>query len=437
MTEALVGSAKRPRVIFTVVMDGGGLTLYRTWPDAWPSIAALAAWGVEYTDAKVTQLETATAPSHAAIGTGGYPFTTRIVGNDIYDPKENRVTGSFSDFSSRFVVAPTLADEYGVSSGHRAVVISASFSAMPAVAMVGHGAAFDSGNKNQIVVFFAKPSKPEWKKQFPGGESENRLMTNPDLFSFPSYLQGRTPSSYVRELTGGKGVWLGHKIDENADVAFTPAGVRFECDNMLMMMDRESIDQENLTALIYMNFKGADLSSHRWGFESIETRETLAAQDTCIGKLVQKLNERVGEGNYVMTITADHGMAPLPELVNGHRILLPRLLELIDNKFRAKISLGGGFINLWFDQSQTKERGITNQDIANYLRSLTAGEYYGPRDQWPSYLPYRPEEKLFFTAYTAEQVAAHVNANPTRWMANPYAGDGRLDRRVSGMSQSF
>ena len=435
MTEALVSSAKRPRAILTIVIDGGGLSLYRAWPDAWPVIAGLSARGVEYMDAKVTQLETATGPSHAAIATGGYPFTTRIVANDIYDPNENRVTGSFGDFSARFVAAPTLADEYGAKSSHRAVVISASFSAMPALAMAGHGAAFDAANKNQIVVFFGKPSKPGWKKQFPGGESESRLMTNPDLFSFPSYLQGRTPSPYVRELTGGKGAWLEHKIDESADVAFTPAGVRFECDNMLIMMDREAIDQQDLTALIYMNFKGADLSSHRWGLESIETRETLAAEDACIGKLVQKLNERVGEGNYVVTITADHGMAPLPELVNGHRISLPRVLELIDAKFQAKISLGGGFINLWFDQSRMKERGITNQDIANYLRSLTAGEYYGPRDQWPTYLPYLPEEKVFFNVYTVEQVTAQVNANPTRWMANPYAGVGNLDVRLTRSSQ--
>ena len=73
MAEALVPTSKRPKVILTIVMDGGGRTLYETWPDAWPVIKGLAARGVEYTDAKVTQLETATAVSHVAIGTRGYP----------------------------------------------------------------------------------------------------------------------------------------------------------------------------------------------------------------------------------------------------------------------------------------------------------------------------------------------------------------------------
>src|SRR5262245_8182333 len=75
MTEALVPTSKRPRVILTIVMDGGGRSLYEAWPDAWPRIKGLAARGAEYIDAKVTQLETAKAVSHVAIGTGGYPIT--------------------------------------------------------------------------------------------------------------------------------------------------------------------------------------------------------------------------------------------------------------------------------------------------------------------------------------------------------------------------
>jgi hypothetical protein len=55
---------------------------------------------------------------------------------------------------------------------------------------------------------------------------------------------------------------------------------------------------------------------------------------------------------------------------------------------------------------------------------LTAADYYGPREKWPTYLAYRPDERLFFNAYTFEQVEAFVKANPGRWMANPYVGAG-------------
>jgi predicted AlkP superfamily pyrophosphatase or phosphodiesterase len=426
MAEALLPTSKKPKIILTIVMDGGGRSLYDAWPDAWPVIKGLAARGVEYTDAKVTQLETATAVSHVAIGTGGYPITTRIVGNEIYDPAKKQVTQSFPDYSPEFIMAPTLADEYGVSAGHKPVVIGTSFQDRAAMGMVGHGAAHHPGNKSHIVVLYAQPKKPAWKEQFPGDDHEHRLMTNSDLYSFPTYLRGRSPMPYVKELTGGSGIWMGHKIDDSSNVRFTPAYVEFECDNMLMMMDREPIDRDDVTALVYMSMKPTDYAAHRWGLESLEAREALRAQDVCVGKLIQKLNTRVGEGNYVVTITADHGMMPMPEVTGGHRLSLRTLIEMIDKKFGAKVGLGGGFINLWFDQAKMKELGITNQDVAAYLRSLTAGDYYGPREKWPAYLAYRPDERLFFNAYTFEQVEAFVKENPSRWMANPYAGDGTV-----------
>ena len=68
-------------------------------------------------------------------------------------------------------------DEYGVTAGHKPVVIGTSFQDRAAIGMVGHGAAYHPGNKSHIVILFDRPRKPAWKAEFPGDEQEHRLMT--------------------------------------------------------------------------------------------------------------------------------------------------------------------------------------------------------------------------------------------------------------------
>src|SRR5207249_10678093 len=103
-----------------------------------------------------------------------------------------------------------------------------------------------------------------------------------------------------------------------------------------MMMDREPIDRDDVTALIYMSMKPTDYAAHRWGLESLEAREALSAQDACIGRLIEKLNARGGVCNYDVTITADHGMMPRREVVNGRRLFVRTLLELMDRRRGAR-----------------------------------------------------------------------------------------------------
>src|SRR2546427_9671871 len=102
---------------------------------------------------------------------------------------------------------------------------------------------------------------------------------------------------------------------------------------MLLMLDREPIDQADVTSLIYMSMKPTDYAAHRWGLDSLEAREALRAQDACVGRLIEKLNARVGESNYVVTITADHGRMPMPAVVHGHRLFLRTPPPRIDDEF--------------------------------------------------------------------------------------------------------
>ncbi|HEX2241140.1 MAG TPA: alkaline phosphatase family protein, partial [Actinomycetota bacterium] len=64
----------RPRLIVTVVWDGGGWNVLEQWPDAWPNLARFAREGVSFTNATVGSSPSVTPPVHATLGTGRFPY---------------------------------------------------------------------------------------------------------------------------------------------------------------------------------------------------------------------------------------------------------------------------------------------------------------------------------------------------------------------------
>ena len=62
-----------PRLIVTLVWDGGGRDVLDRWPDDWPFLASLVERGTWYEDATVGSSPTNTPPSHATMGSRSLP----------------------------------------------------------------------------------------------------------------------------------------------------------------------------------------------------------------------------------------------------------------------------------------------------------------------------------------------------------------------------
>src|SRR4030095_15318113 len=64
-----------------------------------------------------------------------------------------------------------------------------------------------------------------------------------------------------------------------------------------------------------VSFSSLDSVGHNYGPRSHEVQDVLVRLDATLGKLLQYLDENVGEGNYVLGMSADHGVADIPEQV--------------------------------------------------------------------------------------------------------------------------
>ena len=69
-----------------------------------------------------------------------------------------------------------------------------------------------------------------------------------------------------------------------------------------------------------MSFSANDYVGHAIGPDSPEVKEMSIQTDRIFGKLFSFLDAAVGMGNVLVVMTADHGVAPVPEVNTARRM---------------------------------------------------------------------------------------------------------------------
>ena len=90
-----------PKAIVTVVIDGGGWNALQAHPDSWPNIAGLMRDGTTYTNATIGSAPSITGALHANFGTGTYPVTHGIPGNQMRGPDGIELRSAATDDRSQ------------------------------------------------------------------------------------------------------------------------------------------------------------------------------------------------------------------------------------------------------------------------------------------------------------------------------------------------
>lgn len=89
-------------------------------------------------------------------------------------------------------------------------------------------------------------------------------------------------------------------------------------DEALGVFAREAVlslglGQDQVTDYMALSFSQTDAIGHRYGPLSREQLESLLHVDRVLGELMEFLDEQVGEGRWLMALTADHGVLTMPE----------------------------------------------------------------------------------------------------------------------------
>ena len=359
----------QPRVIVTLVIDGGGWNVLRTWPDAWPNLKRLMREGATYRNAITGSFPAVTAAAHATIGTGAFPRTHGITGHNVRrGDGPVKAWGEAGHVDPSFLLEPTLADRWTVQTNDEAWVGELGFQVWH-LGMLGRG-----GRPNGEL-----PVGVFWNEKGGGGWTSH----NPDLYRLPKALPDPTR---LGELTAGYTPPPESPYDRfisspKKQVCCFPPIVRYQGELIQATLDSEPIGEDEVTDLLYINFKAPDYAGHVYNMDDPREAEVLAAVDAEIGLLAEQLRVRFGDGRFAFIVTADHGQCPLIDPNGGVRIDPIQLEEDLRGEFGASVlrlvqSVAPS--EVYFDPRALADAGFSLEDVAAFLGEYRYGDNIGP-----------------------------------------------------------
>jgi predicted AlkP superfamily pyrophosphatase or phosphodiesterase len=359
---ARLRAAGPPRLLVTVVVDQLRADYLQVFNRHWKNgFRTLLDQGMVFENARYPYLVTITCAGHATIGTGALPHRHGMINNTWWQRKERALTGCTSDpastditygrpvrlgNSATHLLTPTLADELrGQKPGAR--VVSVSMKARSAIMLAGRAADaivwFDdpSGSWATSKAFASEPvpAVKEFVEKNPYEKDLGKVWT---LAGPPDSYVNRDAGIGERPLAGWNGLFP-HPINGRGgvDAQFyalwqaTPLADAYLGRLAASLVDSFKLGQQDGTDFLGVSFSVLDEVGHGFGPESREIEDVLRQLDVTLGTLIAHLDAKVGRANYVLALSADHGVAPIPVPPRGGRVTTDDVRERIEDMLRT------------------------------------------------------------------------------------------------------
>jgi predicted AlkP superfamily pyrophosphatase or phosphodiesterase len=380
-----VAPSGKPKLVVVLVVDqmrGDYVDkFFSQWTGGLKRLAGQGAW---FRQAAYPYAATETCVGHSTISTGALPTTHGMVANAWWDRESQKMVTCTADpnvknvgyagasvkggDSARSMLVPSFAEELKFQSGGPTRIVTFSLKARAAITMAGHKAdavtwfeptvgAWETSSAYPTVPFVeeyakAHPAKEDYGKSWPltvlkstylYDEKATGAAVPPGVnATFPHVLRGKggpePDSSFYEE-------WQASPFADTALTKLAEAAV-----------DSLGLGQRGGTDYLGVSYSSPDYVGHAFGPRSWEIQDILLRLDQDLGDLFAHLDKSVGRGNCGGTLTADHGVAPIPEDmqqtgINAGRLRLPDVQQRIEKALES------------FDYPKPSVARITGSDI--------------------------------------------------------------------------
>jgi predicted AlkP superfamily pyrophosphatase or phosphodiesterase len=346
-----IKAANQPSLVVVVAVDQ--LRRDRVTSGFNGGLGKLVSNGKVFSSAQLNHGMTNTCPGHAVMLTGVNPGRAGIPSNDYVDRKEwenrycvhdedpaNVVFGNPNQRSPKALRVTTLGD-WLKKSDSGAKVFAVGGKDRSTITMAGHGADgvywFDASQGIFTSSRYYVDHLPKYVSQFNGTTPlvEGYLAGLPDQWIHPggTYREDDYPGEDSEfENSSGHPLKQGSLQDVGKQVYRSPFVDEATFELATIIVEKEKLGQRASTDVLAIALSATDTVGHSYGPFSAESEDTLNRIDEDLGDFLDFLDAEVGDDNYIVVLTADHGVAELPEwsIENGR-------LECPDESGRADI----------------------------------------------------------------------------------------------------
>jgi predicted AlkP superfamily pyrophosphatase or phosphodiesterase len=335
-------AAEAPKLVVFIVVDGlpmRQVLAYRDQlqPDGFRRFLDQGAW---FANAHYGHGHTVTAAGHATMLTGAYPQRTAIISNEWRDARTGEPVYNTGDTAYQYIGHKTepLAGTSPRNLRAETVgdVLREQEPASKVIAISGkdRGAILPGGHKGVAYMYMSSSgefasstyymaSHPQWVSEFNAAKPADAFFGKAwsPLLQEVDYARS-VPDGQPWQFNGGNGhklpAILGGKHDKPgplfyANILPSPFG-----DQLTLAFARAAVEGEQLgtdakTDILSVSLSSHDYINHAFGPESRLSHDHMLQLDRYLQDFFKYLDHKVGAGNYVAVLTADHGFADTPE----------------------------------------------------------------------------------------------------------------------------
>ena len=271
---------------------------------------------------------TVTAAGHASIFTGATPSVHGIVANSWYSRTEGDyvycvTVGNEEErlYTPKRMLSNSIADEIQLGLGLESKVFGVSLKDRGAILPAGHmadGAFWFEGKKGGFISssYYLNPN-PEWVNDFNQADVYEKYLKDGWKLSLDESVYAELEDDRSEEYAftkEGKSVFpyeLKEAYEERGDdlINGLPQGNQILLDFAIELIENEGVGKDDQMDFLSISFSSTDYIGHMFGVRSREVMDVYIKLDRQLEELLNYLDENVGEGEYMLFLTADHGAA--------------------------------------------------------------------------------------------------------------------------------